>query len=383
MASDTSTPSDPPQGAASRREPPTIDLASSEFTSGASQDEPPHAPPKPAWRTRLDMLLDDTARPYLAAILCGFLAALSAVLLFWGSGLFGETQATIARLKDVQQRTSELSSQVSRVEASAKSNANAVMAPVTALTSRVDALEKTIATLRADLADTKRQNDALAVQIKDLSATARASGTTDPQVLERLARLEGAVQGPATAATEPAPNAGLQRLMIATTLDTAVRRNEPYASALSAARTAAENPGLLSVLDAFADKGIPTDTACLRDLRDILAQINATATPAAPKAPLSQPSGDGLLDRLQASLWRAIRIERDTPASAKPAPSAALDTALRNNDLAAVRRELAGSGYASQPQVQNWLQLMQARDTALAATRQFQADALAAVSKGQ
>lgn len=380
MASDTSTPSDPPRDSSSRRDPPTIDLASSEFTSGAARDDAAAAPARRVWRERLDTLLDDTARPYLAAILCGLLAALSAVLLFWGSGLFGETQATIARLNDVQQRTSELSSQVNRVEAATKSNASASAAPVAALTSRVDALEKSIAAIRADLADAKRQNETLAASIKDLSATTRASNATDPQVLERLARLEGAVQGPTPVTAEPPQNAGLQRLMVATTLDTAVRRNEPFASALSAARKATDNPALLSPLDAFADKGVPTDAACLRDLRDILAQIKPAA---APKTAAPPPAGDGLLDRLQASLSRVIRIERDTAAASQPAPSTALEAALRNNDLASARRELAGSGYASQPQVQNWLQLMQARDTALAATRQFQADALSAVTKGQ
>lgn len=367
---------------APRREPPTIDLSQAEFSSQTAPGDTPSAAPPNSERLASHVPGEDTVRPFLAAVLCSLLAALSAALLLWGSGLFGESAATRAKLNEVAQRTSELSSQVNRTDAAVKSNATAGAA-VAELAARADAMEKTIGALRSELADAKRQNETLAASLAELSATARAGGTSDPQLLERLARLEGAVQGSGSAPAEPAPNSGLQRLMVATTLDTAVRRNEPFAPALSAAKQASDNASTLSPLDAFAEKGLPADAASLREIRAILTQIkNTPAPPRASDAP-AQPSAnaDGWLGRLQAGLGRLIRVERVDPPAAQAPATPALDAALRSDDLAGVRRELAASPYASHPQVQSWLQQMQAREAALTAVRQFLADALAARTK--
>ena len=125
----------------------------------------------------------------------------------------------------------------------------------------------------------------------------------------------------------------------------------------------------------IATTGLPGAAALGRDLLALLPKL-APAEPAA-------TTGTGIIDRLQAGAARLVRIERtdavagsDSGAIASRAAAAA-----RRNDIAEAKRELMALPPADRTVVQPWLDRVDARDAALSASRQFAADAMAALSK--
>ena len=181
----------------------------------------------------------------------------------------------------------------------------------------------------------------------------------------------------------------MRRLVLANMLDATVRRGEPYAAALAAARQVAGDPAVLAPLETFAANGIPAEAVYyLRDIVAVLQRIAANDTAKAPGtkqagAPATDKAvaGSGVLDRLQTGLARLVRIERSDAASeGKPAPAAA-DTAVRRETLAATRQDLAKLPQSADPQIQAWIKAVDAREAALAASQRFSAEALAALAK--
>src|SRR5207245_7411709 len=108
--------------------------------------------------------------------------------------------------------------------------------------------------------------------------------------LERAARAQ--VSGIAQESGKPADDVPLRRVVAASVLDVSVRQGEPYAAALAAAKSLAENADALKPLDGFAATGVPSAASLSRELLTLVpklspAQENAT-------------SGSGIVDRLQA-----------------------------------------------------------------------------------
>src|SRR5205085_8054786 len=93
-----------------------------------------------------------------------------------------------------------------------------------------------------------------------------------------------------------------RRLVIATVLETKVRRGEPYVAALAAAKSVAEDKAALAPLDAMAETGVPTDVTLGGDLSALLRQL------APPPQASSEPQGEsggkggGLLGQLASKL---------------------------------------------------------------------------------
>ena len=93
-------------------------------------------------------------------------------------------------------------------------------------------------------------------------------------------------------------------------------------------------------------------------------------------------TGAGILDRLQSGVTKLVRIERDTGPATTAAPAAAASpVAVRREDLAATRKDVANLPQAADPQIQAWLKSVDAREAALAASQKFSAEALAAFGK--
>ena len=128
-------------------------------------------------------------------------------------------------------------------------------------------------------------------------------------------------------------------------------------------------------LDAFATSGVPNDAALSRELLALLPKL----APAQTEAP--SPNA-GFLDRLQAGAAKLVRIERnDAAGSGTSSAIARAATAARGNDVATAKRELLTLPPTDRTLAQPWLDKLAARDAALAASRQFAADAMAALSK--
>jgi hypothetical protein len=167
----------------------------------------------------------------------------------------------------------------------------------------------------------------------------------------------------------------LRRVVASALLDVLVRIGEPYSAALAAAKSLAPGPDALKPLDAFAVKGVPSPAALSRDLLTLVPKLS-------PPAPENSTTGAGIVDRLQAGAAKLVRIERtDTVGNDRGAVVARATAAALRNELAEARRELNALPPADRAAAQAWLDKCDARDAALAASRQFAAEAMAALAK--
>ncbi len=89
-----------------------------------------------------------------------------------------------------------------------------------------------------------------------------------------------------------------------------------------------------------------------------------------------------IVDRLKAGAAKLVRIERtDAVGNDRGAIVARVTTAALRNDSNEARRELKTLPPADRAAAQSWIDKADARDAALAASRQFAADAIAALAK--
>lgn len=355
-----------------KRPAPTIDLEPSEV-SGDTQAAGAENPPR-ASRFRLA-----TVFPPLA----GAVAALVVIGILWAAGVIGresEQAATVPPL--VASGLNDLSDRIGKVETRLSSTS---AAPDSTLRSRVDALETAANTLRDQSAALRKQVDAASVALNELKSAPRDGGAPPDlaALTERLARLEQAVralpdkpQGAAVVSDDIRP----RRLVIATVLETKVRRGEPYAAALAAAKAVAEDKAMLAPLDAAAETGVPTDAVLAKDLLAMLPQLAPPPATESRAAPANKASG--LLGQLASNL---VSIERvDAPNSVPPDSNTQLQAIAllaRQNDVIHARAEIEKLPSDLKSRLQPWLDRVNARDAALKSVTAFSASALAAMSK--
>jgi hypothetical protein len=273
----------------------------------------------------------------------------------------------------------DLGARVAAVES--RTSKPATPAPDPASAARIEALEKSIASLRGEVAGARAQSEKLAAALNDVKAAPRDSSApldlTD--INARLAGLESATRAQSAEAVQqnakPADDVPLRRVVASALLDVLVRIGEPYSAALAAAKSLAPGPDALKPLDAFAAKGVPSPAALSRDLLTLVPKLS-------PPAPENSTTGAGIVDRLQAGAAKLVRIERtDTVGSDRGAVVARATAAALRNELAEARRELNALPPADRAAAQAWLDKCDARDAALAASRQFAAEAMAALAK--
>jgi hypothetical protein len=371
-----------------KRTGPTIDLDASDVsgdTRGSSGAG--------AFLQRMTAALSGTpgrVLPKLAAPLGGAVAALLVLAVFWAAGLVGAPQAvppavSPAQFDAVAANVGDLTARVARVETAAARSPPSAPAIDPTLAARTESLERSLGAVREEIGKLNGQLRTITSSLNDLKAMPRdgaAAGAPDLGPLhERLTQLEDAARALASDRKAAAVDINVRRLVVANALDAAVRRGEPFAAALAAARQVAADPNALNPLDAFAAGGIPAEATYLRDIVGVLQWI-AAATAAKAKPADAEPSaGTGILDRLQSGLTKLVRIERDTAPATTAAPAATTPTAVRRDDLAATRKDVANLPQAADPQIQAWLKSVDAREAALAASQNFSAEALAAFGK--
>ena len=385
-----------PDAGKAKREPPTIDLEATQVSEKVSEkasqtasqtetaeparsdqeakSEPPaQATPAPGARR---------ASPWLVAPLSGLVAA--AVVLAVGSFLgWPEVQSPPAAPQVSATAFDDLTAHVAALDS------KLAKAPVTdtAMTARLDAIEKSVTSLRGDLANLRSQSDQLAAAVnapKPSTGEPVAAPTVDLSAInaridqiERDLRAQSAAvaQASQTAASAKAQDdVPLRRVVAAALLDVAVRHNDPFEGALTAAKALAANPDKLKPLDAFADKGIPTPPALCRDLLTLVPKLSPAAE--------TSSAGSGIIDRLQAGASNLVRIERsDAVGNDRSAVVTRMTAAALRNDLPEARRELASLDAAARAPAQAWLDKVAARDAALAASRQFAEETMASLAK--
>ena len=257
----------------------------------------------------------------------------------------------------------------------------------------MEALEKSLAALRGALATTHAQGGKLASAINEMKSAPRADGAPAPDLSaigERIARIESAMQAQAAeiaqqagkiadsraAAARPADDLPLRRVVAAALLDVLVRIGDPYSAALAAAKSLAPNADALKPLDQFAATGVPSTGKLSGELLTLVPKLS----PAPP--PDTATTGLGIVERLQAGAAKLVRIERtDTSGNDRGAVVARLTAAALRNNSNEARRELKTLAPEDRAAAQAWLDKADARDAALAASRQFATDAMAVLAK--
>lgn len=375
-----------PDTGRARREPPTIDLeateVSAETQNGASFTEPEPEPessaPQPAPAKGSAAMIGALSGAGAAALLLG--AA-------WFAGWPAMTSPTAPAPQINPQANSlissaavdDLAARVAGLESRMDKPAAATPDPTAA--ARADALEQSLATLRDELANQRAQSDKLAAAINDVKSAPRE--TTPPPDLsainERIAQVERAVRAQSAEITKeiarPADDVPLRRIVAAALLDVLVRTGDPYPAAISAAKALAPNPDALKPLEDFAASGVPSAARLSRELLTLVPKLS-------PPAPESSTTGTSIVERLQAGAAKLVRIERsDATGNDRSAVLARVTAAALRNDFAEARRELKTLAPADRAAAQAWLDKADARDAALAASRQFAADAMATLAK--
>lgn len=362
-------------GGAKKRPPPTIDLDASEV-SGDTQAASAGAASRPS---RLTL---GTIVPPLA----GALAALVVVGILWAAGVVEPASQPVAAVPPaVTSGLSDLSDRLGKIETRLSATPSA---PDGGLRARVDSLESAANALRDQSATLRKQIDATSATLNDLKSAPRDGGASPDlaALTERLARIEQAVrtlpdkpQATAPASDDIRP----RRLVIATVLETKVRRGEPYVAALAAAKAVAADKAVLAPLDATAETGVPTDAVLARDLLALLPQA---APPSQTESQAAPPNkGNGLLGQLASSASKLVRVERaDAPTGALPDTDTQLQAvaaAARQNDVKRARAEIDKLPPDLKARLQPWLDRVAARDAALQTVTAFSSSALAAMSK--
>jgi hypothetical protein len=251
--------------------------------------------------------------------------------------------------------------------------------PIADATTRIDALEKSLAALRGDLAKLRAQSDKLAAETKDAKpASGESVAALDLSALnerisqiERISRTQSAREGENN---KPADDMPLRRVVSAALLDVAVQQGHPFPALLTTAKSLAQNPDALKPLEPFAATGVPNPPLLSRELLTLVPKLSLPAD--------SGTSGSGIVDRLQAGASKLVRVERtDATGNDRDAIVARVTAAALRNDFAEARRELNTLSPADRAPAQAWLDKADARDAALAASRQFAADAMTALAK--
>ena len=374
MVEDRPEDSEPsPDSGRAKRAPPTIDLEATEI-SGETQTAGAGAEPKRSlpWPSRAA-----TSSAVVAAV-SGVGAAALVIGVAWFLGWPGEVPPPTAA-PQANAAIDALASRVAGIEAKlAKPPASA---PDPAVASRIEALEKSYASLRGELAAVRAQSEKLAAAVNDVKSTPRESSPpVDLSAInERIAQVERAaraqVSDMAQESTKPVDDLLLRRVVAAALLDVSVRHGDPYAAALATAKSLTADADALKPLDGFAASGVPSANALSRELLTLVPKLS-------PPVPENSTTASGLVDRLQAGAAKLVRIQRtDAVGNDRGAVVARITAAALRNDMAEARRELNTLAPADRAAAQPWLDKADARDAALAASRQFATEAMAALAQ--
>lgn len=211
-------------------------------------------------------------------------------------------------------------------------------------------------------------------------AAQKAAGATPPQqggdteaLSNRIAALE---QSTRSSERELAADDKVsRRAVVASALRDTVERGNPFAAELAAAKVFATDAGVLAPLDGFAATGVPSVPVLAREL-SALAQpmIKAIGEPA---------RTGGVMEKIQAGAERLVRIRPvgDVPGDDPAAVVARIEAKAARNDINGALADLSKLPASVRAPAEPWMKRAASREAALAASRQFAQEALAALGK--
>jgi hypothetical protein len=284
--------------------------------------------------------------------------------------------------------------------------------------SRIEAQLRDLASRPAPAPDAKGLGDVVA-RLGKIEAVLNAAGNADPALAARVGSAEGAAkvaadeiaalrgrldeiaalargaQSRADAAASAAEAAqkssqtttaelaraaladdrASRRAVAANALRTAVERGEPFAAELAAAKPLASDPSVLAPLEPFAASGVIQASALARELAGLVPALLRASSSASPDA--------GFFEKLQTNAEKLVRLRPvgdvggDDPANV----IARIETRAGQGDVDSALPELQKLPAAVRAPADAWIKKANDRAAAIAASRQFARDALAALGK--
>ena len=372
-------PNSSPDSSRPKRPPPTIDLEASEVTENSlgpdGEGSTRHS--NEGWSFGAFTPRSMAWRALFTAGATGAVAALLVIAAAWAAGWLGQAPQPVAQVHDDAKAIGLLASRIDDLDARVSQGPAADQAS----SQRLEGMEKSIGSLRSELAAARARSEKLASELDAVkSATPSASASADVAgIEERLSRLERTTRTEAEKIAEnaqkPVDDTALRRVVVASMLNLAVRQGEPFKATLDAAKALATDPAALKPLETFAASGVPNPANLTRELLTLVPKL-------LPPAP-GNTTGAGIVDRLQAGAAKLVRIERtDATGNDRGAIVARITAAAVRNDLPDTRRELEQLSNEDRKPAQAWLDKAKERDAALAASHQFVNEAMAAIANG-
>jgi hypothetical protein len=279
-----------------------------------------------------------------------------------------------------QNRTEAIDVRVTRLEAAAAAPRASGSDPAPALAEKLADLDRRIEQALAAALDAKARADAAAsrAQKADAQTAANPAERSELDVLAaRLTNLEQQLKATEQRLGKVAAGAdrAVRLALVAMELRTAVERGIPFKAELQAAKQLAENPSALAALEASAATGVSSPAA--------LAQNLSKLAPAMLKAASAPRREAGVIERLQASAERLVRIRPVAEVSGDE-PS----TMVARAELEATRGDIAGAladlerlPEPARAPAAGWIAAAKARLAAIDAAKALSANALDALAR--
>ena len=371
----------------SRRRPPTIDLTATEVRDeGAASEADAAGNPRASGR------LAGALGVLIGAVVVG---AIGAGL--WFAGVVPARNAGLAPPPS-SGAMDAISTQLNQIQAALAAHP----APADgALNGRVVALDAQMKALGDQLAALNRRLDGIAVAVQSArehadaavaaaqSAGKRADATAAavksvPQgavtrddidaLANRIAALEGTIKTLSDTAAHGASSGGdrtTRAAVAAEALAGAVDRGAPFTVELAAVKALGADQSAVAVLAPFAAGGVPTDAALTHELVQLLPKLQPP--------PVAPPSGGGILGSFESHAKGLVRITPvGAPRGGDPSSMLArLNADASRADIAAALKDLASLPPPAKTAAEPFVQRVNARNDALAASRRIAAAALA------
>ncbi len=265
--------------------------------------------------------------------------------------------------------------------AAADAQAKSLADQLAALNRRIDDVAAASQKAAKEAGDAAAAADAAKQAAQEAKSDAQKNGLQQSDIdplASRLTALESAVKTLSDNAAHPSAASAdtAARLTVAAeALRAAVERGAPFQAELAAVQSLGADQSAVAPLVPFAASGVPSAVSLSREL--------AVLIPALQQTVLTTPGETTLLGRLEANAQKLVRVTPvDAPAGTDPSTligRIALDAARA--DIEAALTDVAALPDAARPLTADWVAKAQARDTAVAASRQISADALAALTK--
>jgi hypothetical protein len=290
----------------------------------------------------------------------------------------------------------DLTSRLAKLEAAVATARPQAADP--ALANRISIIEGELKGLGETVAILGRRSDEIATTAREARQRADATAAALAELAQKVARVSQGVDRSefdalanrlaAIERSEKAVEAELAKrppggssdrsvrlALAASALQSAVERGGPFQAELATAQSLAADRKTLDPLVPFATTGLPTAASLAREL--------AALAPALYQAAGSAPREGSFLERLQASAERLVRIRpvADVPGTDPAAIVARIEVRAAHADLAGALDELAKLPASARAPAEAWIKKTEARQAAVATSRQLAADALAALGK--